>query len=126
MSENRPNWWTFFAWPIVGAALAVSVLGAMTIGLFVLPFATAGLLALLRWGGNRKSSVGLISGAGLPFLYISYLNRNGPGDICKPFGQGGRQCMEEWSPWPWLIIGVVLVASGVILFIRTRAERKTT
>jgi hypothetical protein len=55
INEEKPKWWSFFACPLVGAALAVSVLGAMTIWLFVLPFATVGLLALLKWGGNRKS-----------------------------------------------------------------------
>lgn len=126
MNENKPSWWTFFAWPVVGAALAVSVLGAMTIGLFVLPFAIAGLLALLKWGGNRKSGVGVISGLGLPFLYIAYLNRGGPGMVCGATSNGGQECTQEWSPWPWLIIGVVLVALGVTLFIRSRSERKMT
>lgn len=126
MNEDKPKWWSFFAWPLVGAALAVSVLGAMTIGLFVLPFATAGLLALLRWGGNRKSSIGLISGVGLPFLYIALLNRGGPGMVCSSYKNGGQACTEEYSPWPFILIGAVLVAVGVILFVRSRTEQGRT
>lgn len=120
MNSEALKVWSFIAWPVVGAALSLSVLGAMTIGIFVLPFALLGLLALLKWGGNRKSSVGLISGAGLPFLYVAYLNRNGPGTVCSPYGNGGQSCTDEWSPWPWLLIGAVLVVAGVLLFVRLR------
>lgn len=56
MSKDKSKWWSFFAWPIVGAALAFGVLSFMTIGIFVLPFALVGLFALHKWGGNRKSS----------------------------------------------------------------------
>lgn len=120
VNADKPSWASFFAWSIVGAALSFSVLGAMTIGLFVFPFAIAGLVALLKWGGNRKNSVGLISGVGLPLLYIAYINRSGPGMICNTFGNGGQRCDEEMSPWPWLIIGTVLVVAGVMLFVRLR------
>ena len=122
MNEDKPKWWSFFAWPLVGAALAFSVVSAMTIGIFLLPFVLVGLFALLKWGGDRKSSAGLFSGAGLPFLFIAYINRNGPGNICTPYGQGGQQCTQEGSPLPWLIIGAILVLLGVLLFIRLRSN----
>lgn len=122
MNTRGPSWWTFIAWPLVGAALAFSIVGAMTIGLFILPFATAALLALLKWGGNRQSSVGLISGIGLPLFYIAFLNRNGPGLICDSMSNGGRECMQEYSPWPFLIIGVGFVALGIALFMRLRTR----
>ncbi|HUW87675.1 MAG TPA: hypothetical protein VMW30_04775 [Candidatus Paceibacterota bacterium] len=122
MNETKSSWMSFLAWPVVGATLAVSVLGAMTIGLYVLPLAIAALFALLRWGGNRKSSVGLISGAGLPFLYIAFLNRHGPADIvCRLYADGGQQCAQEFSPWPLLIIGTILVLLGMLLFVRLRS-----
>jgi hypothetical protein len=122
VNEGRPKWWSFFAWPIVGAGLAFGILGLMTIGIYILPIALVGLLALVKWGGNRKSSAGLISGVGLPIIYIAYLNRGGPGDICTPYGQGGQQCTQEWSPWPWLIIGLGLVIFGVVVFLRQRRK----
>lgn len=126
VNAGKPSWASFFAWPIIGAALSFSVLGAMTIGVFVFPFAIAALLALLKWGGNRKSSVGLISGVGLPLLYIAFINRSGPGMICTTFGNGGGRCDEEMSPWPWLIIGAVFVVTGVVLFIRLRSQTERT
>ena len=120
VNPDKPKLWSFLAWPVVGAALAVSVLGALTIGAYVLPFALGGLFLLLRWGGDRRSSVGLISGLGLPLLYIAFLNRDGPGTICSSYGNGGRQCVDEWSPWPWLLIGLALVTAGIVLFVRLR------
>ena len=120
VNEDKPTWWSFLAWPIVGAALAVSVLGMMTIGLFVFPFALLGLLAMLKWGGNPKSRVGLLSGVGLPFIYIAYLNRGGPGMVCSPYANGGQQCTQEYSPWPFLIVGAILILLGVVMFLRIR------
>jgi hypothetical protein len=122
VSTDRPSWASFFAWPMIGAALSLSVLGAMTIGVFVFPFAIAGLFALRKWGGNQKSSVGLISGAGLPVLYVAYLNRQGPGMVCGSYKNGGGYCTQEYSPWPFLIVGAILVALGVVLFIRLRNQ----
>ncbi|HEX7405290.1 MAG TPA: hypothetical protein VF307_05135 [Candidatus Nanopelagicaceae bacterium] len=121
VNTGKPSWPSFLAWPIIGAALSLSVLGAMTIGIFVLPFAIAGLLALRKWGGNQKSSVGLISGAGLPVLYVAYLNRQGPGMVCITYKSGGS-CTEEWSPWPFLFVGTILFVLGVVLFIRLRRQ----
>ena len=126
VGTGKPSWPSFFAWPIIGATLSFSVLGAMTIGIFVFPFAIAGLLALRKWGGNQKSSVGLISGAGLPVLYIAYLNRQGPGMVCGSYGNGGEQCTQEYSPWPFLLVGAILVALGVVLFIRLRRRTEGT
>ena len=120
MNDDKPKLWSFLAWPVEGAALAVSVLGALTIGAYIMPFALVGLFILLKWGGDRRSSVGLISGIGLPLLYIAFRNRDGPGTICSSYGSGGRQCTEEWSPWPWFLIGAALVATGIALFVRAR------
>lgn len=122
MNEDKPTWWSFFAWPLVGAALVVSILGLMTIGLFVLPLALIGLHFLLKFGGNRKSSVGVISGAGLPFLFVAYLNRNGPQTVCSPYENGGQQCTLEKSPWLFVFIGAILVLLGAMLLMRLRSD----
>lgn len=120
MHSEKPKLWSFLAWPVVGAALSLSVLGALTIGAYVMPFALVGLFILLKWGGDRRSCVGLISGLGLPLLYVAFLNRDGPGTICSSYGNGGQRCVDEWSPWPWLLIGSALLATGIVLFLRLR------
>lgn len=123
VNSEKPKLWSFLAWPVVGAALAVSVLGALTIGAYILPFALLGLFILLKWGGDRRSSVGLISGVGLPLLYVAYLNRDGPGWVCRTYGNGGQTCEDAGSPWPWLLIGTALVVTGVLLFERVRRQK---
>lgn len=115
----------FGCWLVAGASWVVSVLGAFSTGVFSLPVAI-GLTALLAT--RRTSSVGLpgiISGAGLPLLYVAYLNRGGPGNVCTTF-RGGQSCTQEWSPWPWVGIGSVLVVAGVVAFvISTRHGSRT-
>lgn len=120
MNDDKPTWESFLAWASVGVALAISALGAMTIGVWVLPFALIGLISIYK-RANRRGGVGLISGAGIPILYIAYLNRNGPGDICTPFGLGGQQCTQEYSWWPFVLVGTILIALGVVMFLRIRS-----
>ncbi len=122
MSEDKPTWWSFLAWSLIGAGIAYSVLGAKTLGLFVLPFVLVVMFVLLRWGPDRKSGVGIIAGAGLPFLVLGYLNRGGPGTVCGPFTNGGQQCSEEYSPWPFLMVGAFLIVLGVLVFMRIRSK----
>ena len=102
----------FLAWTAVGAGLVFAVLGWITVGVIVGPIAA---VALLLWPGSRNSSsAGLVSGAGVIALYVGYLNRDGPGTVCHVTGTASS-CVDEWSPWPWLAFGVLLVAGGVAL-----------
>lgn len=87
MNDDKPAWWSFFAWPLVGAAL--------------------------------------VSGAGLPFFFIAYLNRRGPRSLCQPYGNGG-ECTVEKGPWLFLILGVALVVTGIVLLIRLRRKISPT
>jgi bacteriorhodopsin len=57
---------------------------------------------------------GLLSGVGMLALYIAYLNRHGPGEVCG-HSVTDHHCTTEWSPWPWLFVGVLLLAAGVVL-----------
>ncbi len=112
----------FGCWLLAGASWVVTVLGALSIGVFVLPVAIAVTVLVAT---RRTSSVGLpgiISGAGLPLLYVAYLNRGGPGNVCTTFASG-QSCTQEWSPWPWLAVGVVLVVTGVAAFVTMALPR---
>jgi membrane-associated phospholipid phosphatase len=93
----------------------------MTIGIFVLPVALlAG--ALLLWRRGMTSQVaGALSGAGAIPLYIGWLNREGPGSICSPLGNSGESCVDQTSPWPWLVAGLALIVAGVVLFSRLQS-----
>jgi hypothetical protein len=96
----------------------LALLTALTIGPFVLVAVVVALAVLVRGSHGIDAGVtGLLSGTGLPLLYIAYLNRDGPGDVCRTSATE-HSCTSQWSPWPWLAVGTVLVVAGVVLFRR--------
>jgi len=111
-----PRWPWFAVWLIVGASYAVSILGAASIGLFLLPLPALATILLARRPHANSGLPGLISGLGIPLLYVAYLNRAGPGTICTTTS-AGQYCTDEWSPWPWLAAAVVLLVLGAAAFI---------
>ena len=125
VGSHPARWPWFAAWFLVGAGFVLALLGAMTIGIFVLPVVTVvGVLLATR----RRSHVGwpgVISGLSLPLFFVAYLNRDGPGTICHTFTNGGSECTEEWSPLPWVAVGLVLLVAGVVVFIATSRSRDT-
>jgi hypothetical protein len=85
LSRLRGCGW-FVVWAAVGVLFA---LGLDVV--FLLPF--AGLLAVIvgLHRGSRRHIAGAMTGAGLPFVYVAYLNRQGPGTACYSDGAGGRR-----------------------------------
>ncbi len=109
----------FFGWTAVGACASAGVLTPFTIGPFLLLGAAAAAAASVWRHGLNRACAGLLSGAGLIPLYVGYLNRRGPGQVCTTTATG-QQCVSEWSPWPWLAFGVLLIAGGVVVFLALR------
>jgi hypothetical protein len=109
----------FLGWAVVGACVSVGALTPFTIGPFVLVAAAAGAAVLVWRRGLNVSCAGLLSGVGLVPLYVAHLNRDGAGQVCTTTGTG-QQCVSEWSPWPWLAAGVLLVVAGVAVFLTLR------
>ena len=85
----------FWAWAVVGAGAALSVLsfiGTLT----VLPVALAALF-MGRKENIRESAFGLVSGVGLLLLYVGWIHRTG----------------EFLDPRPWFGFGTALVVAGI-------------
>jgi hypothetical protein len=110
------RWAWFAAWLVIGAGYSLSVLGAATIGLFALPPTALATILIARRQHATSGLPGLISGLGIPLLYVAYLNRRGPGSICTAITGGGQNCSDEWSPWPWLAAAVILLSLGLAVF----------
>lgn len=110
-TTNRANAAWLVAWTAVGAAYALGVLAILSIGMFLLAIAAVATFFLGRQPKARSGIAGLVSGAGLPLFYVAFLNRSGPGTVCT-----GHSCVDEWSPSPWLVIGVALVVVGGVWF----------
>lgn len=89
------------------------MLTLLTIGPFVLAATGALLFVLLRSEAAHVGRPGLVAGLGVPLILIAYLNRHGPGDHCTT-SELSTRCTEEWSPWPWLIAGLLGVVVAVV------------
>jgi hypothetical protein len=107
----------FGAWAGVGA-LAVS---SLSLGVLTAPAALV-LGALVATVGDRRhrSVFGLLTGAGLPLLWVAYLQRQGPGTICWHTASSAG-CDQYLNPLPWLIVGIALVLTGSVA--QTRHNR---
>lgn len=109
-------------WMLVGALAGFGLAAAFTVGAFLLAAALAlAVLGLaLRRVDKRMSPAILIGGATAP-LYVAWLNRSGPGEVCESV-DGGVRCLEQWSPWPLVAVALVLVIVGTAL---VRALRRS-
>jgi hypothetical protein len=82
----------------------------------VLPVALLANWWLVRRHPARRPMAGLLSGAGLPLLYIAFLNRGGPGLVCAE-SAGVNRCDEHGGPWPWLTAGVLFLLAGAAAYV---------
>jgi membrane protein implicated in regulation of membrane protease activity len=114
MRAKAPTMLGFLGWLVVGAGGAIGMLAILTIGIFVLPCAAL-LAAFLTWRGyGRLAAPSLLTGSGLALLYVAFLNRDGPGTTCTTSG-ASQTCTQEMSPWPWLVVGLLLASAGITL-----------
>lgn len=112
---SRVSWAWFGAWWLTGGLWSFTLLGIATVGLFVLPVSLA-LTVVLARRSHGTGLLGVVSGLGLPLFYVAWLNRAGPGNVCSSTSDGGQACLQEWSPWPWLAVAVILTLGGLVLF----------
>ncbi|HEU5265094.1 MAG TPA: hypothetical protein VFU35_00280 [Jatrophihabitans sp.] len=113
--DRAPSWPQFAAWLLCGAAATFVFVAAFTIGplgfLGVPVF--AGLALLL--GGANVSAVGVVAGPAVWAFVLAWLNRAGPGSVCHATASS-VSCQDESSPWPFLVVGAVLLVVPTTLF----------
>jgi hypothetical protein len=108
------SWPWFGAWFIVGALASLSLLTVLTIGLYLLPVTVVAAAFLVTTRHNSSTGLpGLVSGLGIPLLYVAFLNRGGPGNLCTTTATG-QSCVDEYNPWLWLAAGVALLRAGIV------------
>jgi hypothetical protein len=108
MSEH--GW--FAAWVVVGCGIALGVV-SFALGPFVLIPAAVIAMLMVRRPTARRSAYGALVGAGLPLLFVAYVNREGPGTTCWEHGTTAG-CGEHLNPLPWLLLGLAFVAGGFV------------
>lgn len=114
------GWAWFAAWALVGGGACFAVLAVLTVGMFVAPVVAAAAVLLGCVRRSHRGLPGLISGFGIPPFYLAWLNRDGPGTVCHSTATS-TSCIGEWPPWPFAIVGVAVVAFGVVVFLRRTA-----
>jgi hypothetical protein len=116
---GQAGWQALVEWALAFALLALTLIGAASIGMFVAPFAIAAMVFAVR--RNRdwpEAALGGSAGAGATCLFIAYRNR---GYVpCPPSGTPMRLGPGEhhfacggFDPMPWLAIGLVLAVTGL-------------
>ena len=110
----------FLWWALLGAGIGAGFGLGILEGLFV-------ALALLLLGGVlvarqglRPAQLGIVTGLGALPLALAWLNRRGPGQFCTEGVTGASACVAQSNPWPFVLVGAVLVVVGVVLFRRLR------
>src|SRR6516225_6125798 len=101
-------WGALVVWVLLGAAADLGTI----------PVAA---LAILVWTRPqaRRSAFGLLTGAGVLLLYVTGVQRDGPGTTCWHSATGGG-CDQHLNPLPWLVIGIALCVAGVVAQARRR------
>jgi hypothetical protein len=116
------SWGWFWAWAVVGIAGAI---GLVSLGLLVLVPALVAGAFLARSQDARRSALGLLTGAGLVFLFVAYVQRDGPGTTCWHTATASG-CDQHLDPRPWLAVGAAFVLVGVTAHAALRRRRSAS
>jgi hypothetical protein len=122
MTEQRPprpgrRTLLFAAWAGVGVIGAFGTAALLTIG--VLLVVAAGVLAGILVWRTRDEWVPLLGvglGAAVPVGYLGWINRDGPGTVCRGIADG-VSCADEWAPWPFYVVALTLAVASVAVFL---------
>jgi len=115
-----PPWWAYPLWLVAGGLWGLGFLSILTIGVYVMFAALiVTVVALLLLHGPNRTTFLALSGLGLAPLYLALLNWGGP-TTCPASGSGsagdaGLSCVEKGSPYPWLVVGLLLVVVGILV-----------
>ncbi|MBM0277627.1 hypothetical protein [Micromonospora tarensis] len=114
-SGSHPAPWAYAWWAVAGALLGFGLASILTIGLLLLLLAVLLAVAgfLLKPLRNHAAAA-VLGGLGVAALYLAWLNREGPGRVCETTTTS-TSCVEEWSPWPFLVVALLLITATVFL-----------
>jgi amino acid transporter len=124
-SISRQRAWGWFAvWVAIGAVASFGIIGLLTIGLplLVLSGGTAAWL-LAKQSESRAGTWGLLSGAAAAAGFLAWTNRDGPGDVCHTTATE-QSCQQEWNPIPFALVAVLLLVTGVVLFVIAQRRKR--
>jgi hypothetical protein len=107
-------------WAVLGAVLALALVSFPPLA--VLPIGI-GVWIVVSGGTLQRSWAGALAGVGAVFLFVAYVQRHGPGTVCWQTATASG-CDDYLNPWPWLVVGVVLVVVSFVA--QARASHATS
>lgn len=123
-SAGPAPWWAYGLWVGVGVLFGLGLAAILTIGVLLLAAGVVlAAVALSRRAARNASAIAVVCGVGAVPLYLAWLNRGGPGNVCH-VEQASEICIQEWSPWPFLAVGIVIVVAGLYLARAAARERR--
>ena len=128
--RDRPRWRSLVAWAAAFGLAGLTLITAMSIGVFVLPVAAVALVLVARrshaW---PEAALGGLIGVGALCCFVAYRNR-----VYAPCLQAGtpiqlaageRLTCGGFAPVPWLAFGALqlLVGLAAYLIVSLRTSR---
>ncbi len=117
----RGRW--FAGWVVVGALGALTVLGALSIGIFVLPFFLLTGVLVARRTLYPADVLGLVSGIGAMLLVVAIIHRDDApcpaGGLELPPGATSVSCGGV-DPHPWWVAGAAFWIAGLATYAAIR------
>lgn len=125
---RRPAWWALLHWTVAGCMPMMTFLAARR-PLVAAAFALTGLVMVV--GGSfvraleNRSAWFLVAGTGLPWLYLAWWQRGGPGTVCETTTYGSG-CHTVGDPRPMIatFFGAVAISVAGYLWSGRRARRR--
>ena len=125
--RGRTGWPSVIEWTLALSLAAFAVVSVMSIGMFVLPFAVAAAAIVARRNRTWPESVfGGLLGAAAVCLLVAYLNRAYSPCPAGPMwlGPGEHVRCGGLNPLPWLTVGALLTAVGLVGYAAFRRHRE--
>ena len=118
--SGRQSPWAATWWLFAGTLVGLGAVSLLTIGPVLL---LAGAVTVTVGCASRRlrgrSAVVAVAGLAIPVLYVAWLNRSGPGTVCEVTSTTSS-CVEEWSPWPFVGVAVLLVVACALVLRKLR------
>lgn len=108
---------------MAGLALAGVLLGAFTIGIFLIPVGLVLTITLACMSRSYGGWPGVLIGPALLLGLVGVMNWGGPGDVCTTTATS-QECTELSNPWPFLVIAAGMIAGAVTIFVRLHRAAK--
>lgn len=123
--EQTAGWPGFLAFLLAGGLLSFGIVGAASVGLFVLPLGVVLFGLLVGYAPDPRDRWGVLAGVGAVVVFVGVLHRNyqpcEAGWVLVPQGEEGLSSCGGLDGRLWLVVGLLFIVTSLILYRRRRA-----